>query len=413
MAAGLLISDGERVRPSHPLLAVAARRHSRTPERQALHLALAGVAGDETLRARHLALSAPAQDAEVAGIVTAAATSAARRGAAHDAAELAEHALRLTPPSARERPGRLLALAQCLVKLGELSRVTELLGPRIDELPAGEPRARAHLLLGEDADVSGHEAHLERALANSGNDPALHGRPRWRRSRWPLLAVVEVELDRRSRSAGGRGTPARSIRRSRRSRGMRSSHWPGPASCVATRSGSWPGALWGQWEIPASMRSQPTAPRRSSLPSVAASARRGRRCARLLALADERGETRFGTVPDPPPVRAGTAEPETCRNRRGCFDEAGPKRLRAMEGMTTAHARCQALLASLGGRPNEVERWAAAAAVAPSSHWRPLGQVGRGFWRCCGRRGSLHCSPMSPSRAAALPSAQSLGAHRA
>ena len=92
---------------------------SRPGERQALHLALAGVAGDETLRARHLALSAPAQDAEVAGIVAAAATAAARRGAAHDAAELAEHALRLTPPAAAEHPGRLLTLAQCLVKLGE------------------------------------------------------------------------------------------------------------------------------------------------------------------------------------------------------------------------------------------------------------------------------------------------------
>ena len=73
VAAGLLIPDGERVRLSHPLVAVAARRHSRIGERRALHLALADVAGDETLRARHLALSAPAQDADVAGIVAAAA----------------------------------------------------------------------------------------------------------------------------------------------------------------------------------------------------------------------------------------------------------------------------------------------------------------------------------------------------
>jgi hypothetical protein len=106
VTAGLLIPDGERVRLWHPLVAVAARRHSRIGERRALHLALADVAGDETLRARHLALSAPAQDAHVAGIVAAAAMAAARRGAAHDAAELAEHALRLTPPSAAEHPGR-------------------------------------------------------------------------------------------------------------------------------------------------------------------------------------------------------------------------------------------------------------------------------------------------------------------
>ena len=107
VADGLLISDGERVRLSHPLVAVAARRHARTGERRTLHLALADMARDETLRARHLALSAPAQDADVAETVAAAAAAAARRGAAHDAAELAEHALRLTPPSATEYPGRL------------------------------------------------------------------------------------------------------------------------------------------------------------------------------------------------------------------------------------------------------------------------------------------------------------------
>src|SRR5262249_3702107 len=102
VAAALLVSDSERVRLAHPLLAVAARRHSRIAERQALHLALAEVAGDETSRARHLALSAPGQDAGLAGIVAAAAAAAAHRGAARDAAELSEHALRLTPPSAAE-----------------------------------------------------------------------------------------------------------------------------------------------------------------------------------------------------------------------------------------------------------------------------------------------------------------------
>ena len=127
----------------------------------------------------------------MAGTVAAAATGAARRGAAHDAAELAEHALRLTPPSAAEYPGRLLALAQCLVKVGELSRVTELLGPRIGELPAGGLRARAHLLLGEDADLSEHEDHLEQALANSGNDPALRATALATKSL--LLALVRVE----------------------------------------------------------------------------------------------------------------------------------------------------------------------------------------------------------------------------
>jgi hypothetical protein len=50
VAGGLLILEGERVRLSHPLLAAAARRKSRIGERRALHLALAEVAQDETLR---------------------------------------------------------------------------------------------------------------------------------------------------------------------------------------------------------------------------------------------------------------------------------------------------------------------------------------------------------------------------
>ena len=277
VAAGLLISDGERVRLSHPLLAVAATTHSRTGERRALHLALADVAGDETLRARHLALSVPAQDADVAGIVAAAAIVAVRRGAAHDAAELAEHALRLTPPAAAEHPGRLVALAQCLQKLGELSRVTELLGPRIGELPAGELRARAHLLLGVGADRSGHEDHLEQALAHSRNDPALRATALAAKSL--LLAVVgverigdaealAVEAHRLARSAGPEVVRhAQAITRL----GPRPAWSSGPGADRARPRG---GA-----EITASMRARPTAPQRSSLPSVAASARRGQRCA--------------------------------------------------------------------------------------------------------------------------------------
>ena len=183
-------------RRSGPALASAPCRRgpaadARTGERQALHLALAGVAGDQTLRARHLALSAPGPDAAVADSVAVAATAAGRRGAAHDAAELAEHALRLTPPSSAEYPDRLLALAQCLVTVGEASRVTELLGPRIGELPAGPLRARAHLLLGEDASLPDHEEHLERALANSRHDPGVRATALATKSL--LLAVARVE----------------------------------------------------------------------------------------------------------------------------------------------------------------------------------------------------------------------------
>jgi hypothetical protein len=197
VAEDLLVSHGERVRLSHPLLAVAARRQSRIRERRALHLALAQIAGDETLRARHLALSARTHDAGLAGTVAAAAVAAARRGAAHDAAELAEHALRLTPPSAVEYAGRLLTFAQCLVEVGELSRVAELLGPHIGDFPAGGVRARAHLLLGEAASLTEHEGHLERALAESGDDPVL--RATALATKATLLALAAIACWPRSR----------------------------------------------------------------------------------------------------------------------------------------------------------------------------------------------------------------------
>jgi DNA-binding CsgD family transcriptional regulator len=355
VAAGLLISDGERVRLSHPLLAVAARRHSRTPERQALHLALADVAGDETLRARHLALSAPAQDADVAGIVAAAASSAARRGAAHDAAELAEHALRLTLPSAPEHPGRLLALAQYVVRLGELSRVTELLGSRIDELPAGEPRARAHLLLGEGEDLAGHENHLEQALANSGNDPALRATALATKSL--LLAVVRVE-----RIAEAEALAAEANRLARSAGAEIARH--------AQQALVWARILRGHPVEELTERSPGVAgdsslyeisTDRPAAVQLAFSGRIGEARAalrRLLALADERGETRFGTVLTlhrcELELRAGDL-----RESSRLLDEWAE--YGAMEGMNTAHARCRALLASLQGRTDEVPRWAAEA----------------------------------------------------
>src|SRR5262249_57997826 len=65
-ASGLLISEGRRVRASHPLLAAAALRRSGARERRELHLALAVAVSDQLLRVRHLALAAPPPDAALA-----------------------------------------------------------------------------------------------------------------------------------------------------------------------------------------------------------------------------------------------------------------------------------------------------------------------------------------------------------
>ena len=62
-------------------------------------------------RARHLALGTPYPSERLARIVAAGAATAAVRGAVRDAAELGEHALRLTLPGDGERVERMLRLS--------------------------------------------------------------------------------------------------------------------------------------------------------------------------------------------------------------------------------------------------------------------------------------------------------------
>jgi DNA-binding CsgD family transcriptional regulator len=183
---GLLVARGDRVRASHPLLAAAARSGSGRRVRRELHRALADAVADEELRARHLALAADRPDALLAEAVGAAAVRASARGAVAAAVELAEHALRLTPDGAAERSARVIALGEFLERAGERRRVTELLAPELATLPAGGPRVRALLLLLDGSGVASFgdsEAHLERALAEAAEDPAL---------RAPVLAAMAL-----------------------------------------------------------------------------------------------------------------------------------------------------------------------------------------------------------------------------
>ena len=167
--AGLLVVDRDRVRASHPLLGAAARKYSRASERRDLHLALAGAVAPER-RALHLALTADRPDAYLAAIVADAAARAEARTASEEAATLARHALRLTPPQAPERTERLLALAHYLIVAGEHQLVTELLAPEVDSLPDSAARARGYLLLasgGEIETIAAHERQIDRAFAES------------------------------------------------------------------------------------------------------------------------------------------------------------------------------------------------------------------------------------------------------
>jgi DNA-binding CsgD family transcriptional regulator len=172
--AGLVFLDGDRVRPSHPLLAAAAKQRSRPAERRMLHAELAEVVADEELRALHLALATERPDAKLAGTVAAAAASASARGARREAVQLADHALRLTPARSGERTDRLLSLAAYLDMAGDPERVSALLVPELESLPPGSARLKACLLLNRVVANSDEiESYLERALAESRGDATL------------------------------------------------------------------------------------------------------------------------------------------------------------------------------------------------------------------------------------------------
>jgi DNA-binding CsgD family transcriptional regulator len=176
LAAGVVVADGDRARAAHPLLAAAARKQSDPAERRACHLELAGVVAEGDRRARHLALGTQYPVERLARVVAAGAATAAARGAAREAAELGEHALRLTPPGSSERIERMLRLAWYLERAGERQRVTDLLAPEVSSMPGGGPRVRAWLLLSEGGAIRSYfdkGPYFDRALSECGNDSSV------------------------------------------------------------------------------------------------------------------------------------------------------------------------------------------------------------------------------------------------
>ena len=164
-----------RVRPSHPLLAAAARESASPGHVRALHERLAGLVGTEAARARHLALARPEPDEELARTLAAAADGQADRGAVQDAAELAELALERTPPDSPDRPARVVALAHRLAAAGEATRLSARIEPEIDSLPLGPERGAACLSIldGIVGSVANLEHWVDRAIAECGDDPEV------------------------------------------------------------------------------------------------------------------------------------------------------------------------------------------------------------------------------------------------
>ncbi|HET6583111.1 MAG TPA: hypothetical protein VFG69_06685, partial [Nannocystaceae bacterium] len=167
---------GEHIRFSHPLLASVHYASVPAPERQELHRRLATAVADPEERARHLALGAGAPDDDVAREIELAAGLAARRGAPESAAELLEHAIRLTPSHQDEaRWARTLAAAAQHYRAADYDESAELLEQLLLERPSRPVRAHARfqLALARTDDYELVASMLDQALVDVGDDDRL------------------------------------------------------------------------------------------------------------------------------------------------------------------------------------------------------------------------------------------------
>ncbi len=183
VAAHVIERTEGTIRFTHPLLASVLYREL-GPDRPRVHRAIAQVVDDPLLRARHLALATETPDAGLAASLEEAAAVALGRGASAAAAELAEHAVRLTPQTAGEhRTRRALAAARAHQAAGEWTRARTIATELLAEADDGSWRAEALVLLAELETRHRAAELLEDALDEAASRPALqsviHSRLAW------------------------------------------------------------------------------------------------------------------------------------------------------------------------------------------------------------------------------------------
>jgi DNA-binding CsgD family transcriptional regulator len=172
-AAHVIKRENGTIRFTHPLLS-SVLYGDLGEQCRSVHRRIAGIVEDPLLRARHLALSSDAPDAEVAAVLDDAATLATERGASAVAAELAEQAIRLTPSDAcHERRRRALAAARAHRAAGEWTRARTIATDLLAETDIGPLRPEALLLLAEIEGLDRAVALLEEALREARSRPAL------------------------------------------------------------------------------------------------------------------------------------------------------------------------------------------------------------------------------------------------
>jgi DNA-binding CsgD family transcriptional regulator len=178
--SGLLTTERDRIRFTHPLLASVVYRSASPERRRRLHERLASVVADEEERARHLALSVTTPREPVAAELERAAAGAARRGAHAAAAELFGASHRLTPAERGEAlTRRALGEASALLAAGDVDAARTRAEPEADSQFPSLRGAALHLL-GEAAWISGSggppSGYFEAALAAAPGDHELAAR---------------------------------------------------------------------------------------------------------------------------------------------------------------------------------------------------------------------------------------------
>ena len=172
-ADGIVRIDGSSVWFSHPLLAHGVYANTPPADRRAMHRAIAEVADQPELRARHLARGATGADETTLSALDEAAQMARSRGAPAAAAELLDLAITL----GGDHPERQIRSATYHFESGAAERARSLLDAAIKRLAPGQVRAAAASLLATIvmyADGFGSAATLlQRFLPEAADDSAL------------------------------------------------------------------------------------------------------------------------------------------------------------------------------------------------------------------------------------------------
>ncbi len=179
--AGVLVTERDRIRFSHPLLAAAVYDSASGSRRRELHARLAEIVADPEERARHLAQSTTEPDEAAATEIELAADRAARRGAPDAAAELYEASCRLTPGYRRDAQARRLRReAATLLGLGDVGAARARADGALAASSAPAMRAKSLALLARIAWVEGAievaRELLEKALTEAAGDRELEAR---------------------------------------------------------------------------------------------------------------------------------------------------------------------------------------------------------------------------------------------